>query len=57
MTNKEIKSLIISDKPMALALMTEKQCLKFIDNGVLDSDDYARWDNAQEEMRCLIAAL
>ena len=56
-TCDDLAHLVTEDKEMALAIATEYQVLFLIDQNVLTEDDYARWDDLQEEMRCEMAAL
>jgi len=55
MTNQEIIRQAKNEITDYLYFAAEQQIVKLIDQGELNEDDYARWDNAQEEMRCMMA--
>ncbi len=43
------------DADEALMLSSEKEICKWIDQGLLSEDAYSWWDNAQEDMRFMLA--
>ncbi len=54
-TLKKLIELTQTDKYMALSLASEKQCEALIDRGVWHEDDYTYHQEAQEDMRVMMA--
>lgn len=54
-TLNELTKLLKTDEYEALALMTDTQRAELSKRGTIDSDQWARWDDVHEEMRCLLA--
>lgn len=43
------------DAGEALMLSSEKEINDWIDKGLIDEDSHYWWNNAQEELRCIMA--
>lgn len=57
LTKEEIKADIKRngvDASGSLMLAEEKDILEWIDKGEISEDAYSWWDNAQEELRCMM---
>jgi hypothetical protein len=54
-TLNELTELLKTDEYLALALMTDAQRDSLAKRGTIDSDQWSRWEDVQEEMRCLEA--
>jgi hypothetical protein len=52
-----IESDLISGNCDALYFATEKQIVRLIDTGRIDEDFYSRWDQYQEDMRCMMSEI